>query len=487
MKTKFLLIYFLFSGIILFGQNYRSFNSSRTSMFKNDLNEIQYSIHIDSIKFVNGDSVYFPAKNITLLKNCYNVQSSWIGKKVAIKSNGDEIYTTAYDSTILIKPFAKLNDNWTAYSNSNGQYLKASVIQFDTLSFLNVIDSVKTIEILKYNINNQPLYTVCILKLSKNYGAVMFSDLYNFENDQLSQFTLSGLSNTNLGVQNLTWKEVHNYEIGDELHSEEIITNYNNTEIRREAKTIINKNTNGDTTIYEIEVKNLNLYKNAITYKNKDTILFKVYSDSLFDKYPGQTVVKNNSNPANTFEYLMQSNIESSYYFSNINSYPVGRVKIIPSANETYNSVDSDSCINGVTWDGCEQRGHYIEGLGGPYYGTAFNCNMFSDGSHYLIYYKKGNDIWGTPMNMTSSEEISAEQIELTIFPNPASEETTFSSTNFGENAIFQLFDSQGKLIEAHNISSSHFNYKNEKSLQGIYFYTISSEKGKANGKIIFN
>ncbi|MFZ9954806.1 MAG: T9SS type A sorting domain-containing protein [Flavobacteriales bacterium] len=142
--------------------------------------------------------------------------------------------------------------------------------------------------------------------------------------------------------------------------------------------------------------------------------------------------------------------------------------------------------MQGVIFGGCENNFHYIEGLGGPYFGEYFNCLNFSSASHYLMYYKKGNETWGTPLSFTTSQE-TIEQIQLTIFPNPASNEVNFISSHFGLNTLFQLYNSLGKLIEEKNITTSYFTYKNEKNLQGIYFYHITNANGKASGKIIFN
>ncbi|MFN2396799.1 MAG: hypothetical protein ABR597_14060, partial [Bacteroidales bacterium] len=62
------------------------------------------------------------------------------------------------------------------------------------------------------------------LKLSKNYGLIRTLNFLSFPDEtsgmleNLSTYELTGITNPDLDVQNLTWMDVHDFEPGDEIH-----------------------------------------------------------------------------------------------------------------------------------------------------------------------------------------------------------------------------------------------------------------------------
>ncbi|MFZ9955566.1 MAG: hypothetical protein ACO3E1_05525, partial [Flavobacteriales bacterium] len=243
-------------------QNYKTFNSARTSIFECidcDVvvsDTLLRSIHIDSVKFVGADSVYFPSKSITNIGNCIShKKTSWIGESIVVKNNGDEIYTIANNYKLTIKPYAAIHDTWTSLIKNSGNYITAEVMSINLNSFLGVNDSVKVISLKEYNSNNvfQHVYD---LKVSKNHGALELVNLYELgQNDynSIHFFKLKGLSNPNLGLHNLTWKEIHNYEVGDEFHTLSTNKSYDNVSYINEAKRVLEKTIIGDTILYKME------------------------------------------------------------------------------------------------------------------------------------------------------------------------------------------------------------------------------------------
>jgi len=71
---------------------------------------------------------------------------SWIGKRVIIKDNGDNLNFNRENDTITIKTKATLNLSWTAYKLMDSIAIVARVTDYNTLSFLGQMDTVKTIK-----------------------------------------------------------------------------------------------------------------------------------------------------------------------------------------------------------------------------------------------------------------------------------------------------------------------------------------------------
>jgi len=67
--------------------------------------------------------------------------------------------------------------------------------------------------------------------------------------------------------------------------------------------------------------------------------------------------------------------------------------------------------------------------------------------SHVFEYFEKGNSIWGTPLDLTVVPEYFNAQIQLDIFPNPASDYIQVQMNPKDLLAIFELFGAQGNQI----------------------------------------
>ena len=127
----------------------------------------------------------------------------------------------------IIKTTALLNDSWTAYYLPDSIKIIATVISHDTMSFLGQLDSVKTIGFQVYDKNmdllDYPLNTM-ELRISKNFGFVktfnfyLFPNLTDYTSERFEEYSLIGLSNPEIGIQNLTWFEINDFQPGDELH-----------------------------------------------------------------------------------------------------------------------------------------------------------------------------------------------------------------------------------------------------------------------------
>jgi hypothetical protein len=102
--------------------------------------------------------------------------------------------------------------------------------------------------------------------------------------------------------------------------------------------------------------------------------------------------------------------------------------------------------------------------------------------------YKKANG-WKDFTNIQKNDncDMAMEDLEadiINIYPNPATDNIIISLREMITNAIFTLYDMQGKVLIRQQVSNEDVISVNEFAA-GIYLYNISTGKGSINGKII--
>ncbi|MFC0878252.1 T9SS type A sorting domain-containing protein [Saccharicrinis sp. FJH2] len=452
----------------LSAQNYQSVISNRTAYFEGDNGYIS-CIRIDSVKF-DTDSILYPMKSIRQLDyDCFTPYGdSWIGGKVIVNDNGINLFFNKNHDTIRIETRAKLNDEWTAFYLTDSITIKAAITKHDTLHFMGLIDSVKTIDFAAYDKNMNPVEinkkSKWQMKISKNYGLVQTFDMYYFtlSDEEYSYFQsvpdsyiLAGLSSPKIGVQNLTWFDVYDFNIGDELHitdvSMQLDFDYSSESINKSIFIYFDKVSTSSSITYKISRKESKYkdYDGVKTFEYiHDTITQTIVSNELFDNYlPGEPVFYENS--AKTFSMISDNvKIDLSPYM------------------EIYKT--EDSCWANGIWDGCFPENRFYKGLGGPYY----YCEYAGYSERKLVYYKKGDIEWGTPLVITAIDEKQAEN-KINIYPNPTSDVITIESNNVTEEIFFELTDLNGRQILEKELKSNSEIIKLMDLEPGIYIYTI--------------
>lgn len=149
-------------------------------------------------------------------------------EKVIVKENGENQFFNKLNETITLKTKAGLGQKWIAYQMMDSLIIEAKVIKHDTLNFLGLNDSVKTIKFQAYDKNMNPFpcdINKMTLQISKNHGFVKIFNFYLFPffygrylSARFEEYNLIGLSNPKVGIKNLTWLEVYDFQAGDELH-----------------------------------------------------------------------------------------------------------------------------------------------------------------------------------------------------------------------------------------------------------------------------
>jgi len=259
-----MIIFFLCNSISVHCQDWLSINPKGISYFSNS--GMYIAIRIDSTSVYGDTAEYYSYKMLRQTDNYYFTAKGdpWIGEKLMVVPNGWNLFFNYNKDTIKINNLAKLNESWKMYNFPNKNYVIAEVYSIDTMSFLNIIDSVKHISLTtkdSNDVNVESFINNLELILSKKHGFVNILNFYQFPFDQESilfphldaSYRLAGMSDHELGYQNITFNDIYNNDIGDELHwGYSGISYFTQTETKYIDK-IIDKNVYTDSIVFTID------------------------------------------------------------------------------------------------------------------------------------------------------------------------------------------------------------------------------------------
>ena len=126
----------------------------------------------------------------------------------------------------------------------------------------------------------------------------------------------------------------------------------------------------------------------------------------------------------------------------------------------------------------------YIEGCGYFFY---HQISPFFDCWKKFLYYKKGNEVWGTPLS-TSREEGTFGTNSVKVYPNPAKNLIFFNrDINHNISGKMQIFNAMGILINLQLELPDDGEVNISDLYPGIYFYKLTDEKSgiQYSGKFI--
>jgi hypothetical protein len=388
--------------------DYQTVYSHRTALFADSGGAVS-SLHIDSVSF-NGDSILYPFKSIQKVgTSCFTPYgASWLGEKIIIKSDWN-YFLNENNDTIRIKTNAGLNATWTAYSNQEMTAF-ATVQKVELLTFMGLTDSVKTIAfsigVLAGAPSKMPSAIATefdgkTIQISKHYGLLKTFNMLVFpypnEFDQSytnrwGQYALIGLTNPTVGIRNLTWLGVNDFQVGDELHMKySYYVIQAGPATQRRSYTILkytDRQDFSDSVIYRVDriTRDSSFYGLDLTSSNFSHIVEKAIFNqfSTFDLLPGEAFI-DKSNAIGTV--AMKNDIPLSKTFSEKINF-----------NQQVNCWGYDP---NLVSDVCNYNtSEYLQGLGGPYYKYESGCWVIdrSVEENVLVYYKKGVTTWGTPL-----------------------------------------------------------------------------------------
>jgi hypothetical protein len=318
-----------------------------------------------------------------------------------------------------------------------------------------------------------------LLQVSKNYGlirTVVLRELPHFLHDSPHTFDIAGMTKPDIGVQNLTWKDVHGgFYPGDELHISEESCYGMMDRYCTISKTIIRylqRIEYTDYVKYTIEriTDTRQIHNNRINSYlfRHDTLnsVFRFYSGGVFNKLSEESVFGDDQ-----VSYNLQESAGNNL-----------RKKTIGLYNNLYKI--NEQCWTFPISDILIPLEEYIEGLGGPYYWAS----MWDHTSErQLVYFKKADKTKGTPLLILNETRVHEPQgVDLIVYPNPAHGLLQVRSS--ADNILFELYDSSGRLIRAEIMGGGVNSLDISQHKAGVYAYRLTkNSKNLKRGVLVIN
>lgn len=472
MKTLYLCL-LLLTIIILKARahDYQTVYAHRIALFDNSANRIK-GLRVDSVK-VASDTILYPFATIQEVSAyCYSPsKASWIGEKVVLKADGANLFFNREGGVITLKTRARVNETWIAFQRTDTFRVEAVVQTIELGNVLGLSDSVKTIAFRvldqQGNLVDHALNKLKV-KISKTYGFVetlnfyLFPDLFVRDpNDNLMRYTLVGLTDPKVGVQNLSWFDINSFNPGDELHVHEHnfgdryflspIREYDNRCIYK----YLERTDYADSIVYRytrtqsIET----IYTDSATLKTyNDTLKSVVLANPAFDKLPGEPIIESNS----AYQMYMRND--------------EFLMKIDPDVTELY--IGNGSCLGTIVGEGCLYEKRYLNGIGGPYY----SCSGYAGDSEErkLVYYKKGETEWGNRLVITAVSNLKT-NAQIQVFPNPASDVVTFQLNDDAGIHEVKIYSPTGTLVKSVQFEGASCIIHLTGLKSGIYLYKLTT------------
>jgi hypothetical protein len=506
----FLLLLFTFITAYSFGQNYQVFNDSELGYYKYqisdnssssyhyyslDSNNIYFSASADSSVTQGNDKIIYHRNvvrgtgTINFNSTCLLVRdSSLFGNQTIEKSNGDYLFFTINNDTLLVQSQASIGTTWQLGKLENNTLtVEANVLNIQSKSIFNVVDNVKTISLtVKDNLGNTVLHSLNsqTIELSENYGILKSPNFLYFETDSMG-LEMVGHSALNGEFRDIKWADIYGFEVGDVFHTLYRRTPAENyeTNIYR-SRTVTTKQIINDSMVYLMNVKRVEIINDDGVIDTMSTIYNKT------EKYPlvhPSDSVRPQTSYWFTATFLSAGDYALAHYrygFYNMDTeYMNG--KVVKSAVNNFSIYNrQDSCMPSFFLDSYDEK-EYIEGAGGPY-DAGWG---FSPSSYRLKYYKKGSETWGTPYNfdlLSNTKEVISAIQPIQITPNPATHQATIQMEEAMRDGYLTVFDMTGKVIyEASLTNENAVDLSVRDWMSGVYLVRIVGDERVWSGKLV--
>lgn len=432
--------------ISLCAQNYENICFPGITSFK-DINGNLKAFRRDSVKILPGSDTVFISYNAYrdtsgVCKDTSN--GDILGRKVLKKTNGIFYFFNIHKDTVVINTQAGVNQSWKFCPLPSGAYIEARVNAVSVEPVLGFNDQVKQIILQAKNGAGSGIAHPLngkIIRLSMHYGLSAMLDIYRIPDDTVI-YHLAGLTGINAGISDLQWRDVYNYNTGDEFHH--FISWWCSLGAWYDIRTIervLDKTVfgNNDSVTYLMERCSRRISSYPPHYSNYyDTISVSYNFDYLTINDPLKL----------PDEYTAA--IEPSSFYGKIFSVSgrLSKGKIISGLYDPGTHCYGIPLESGLT----EMR--YTEGLGQ----TLNHYEYWSDGlfvfTDTLAFYKKGSEVWGTPV-ATNCAVLTGqpnpdvpESFFIRIFPNPVESEAVVTLPGVTGSIEYQIYNSNGVKVK---------------------------------------
>ncbi len=491
-------------------QNYQTIYPERISNYSYGINQdtmiLQIKLEIDSI--VGVDTVW---KNFTAI----NLESgapfsrppwhfsdtSFFAYKYCNQQNGIDYFLNSSMDSVFIQTQSNPGDSWRMYTYSNADYIEASIQQIQLLTFLNVTDSVKEITLQRFDSGGAAISDTLnslTLHLSKSFGLLNLPDFRHFP-DVGNAYNLAGQDSATIGLQSLSAAEIFDFDIGDVFQYYKTYTGPNGSHKDYYQRTILAKTIDtssgriqyaiqdtsigtmtwwqGGTTVYlvgQIDSTSYICYSGECEYNNPDTYGSVFYSSTEIERLSADI----HSLPSHygvpvAYQYF------TSYYNSRMLKHSIPSL-FLSSMDTTLASFDTTANNR------CNSRG-IVFGKGLGFVKVTNEALPWGGCIDSMIYFKKGIETWGTPVNLLNIMKANQELTTFPFhyFPNPFNEKLMLNDLS-EDTRIVRLYSIDGKLVDEINPAgqtSCQFNTQHLKP--GIYILSVETSEGAYHVKVI--
>lgn len=504
---SFFLLFAVFS-IGLRAQQWQCFQPENTAYYQSQSGNIR-AVKIDSVNTAGNLVRYRLLKS--LLKpdptgDCYLPDTaSWLGNWITNYPDGVQEFLTIYQDTLTIRTQAGVQDSWTFFHHKDmGYSIIATITGLSIQTIAGTTDSVKYISLqMKDSLGNSiagPLNDYHI-ELSKNHGFYVIFCLGKIPELTLlnePQYTLAGGESPSFGIKNLRLNDIYNFEIGDEFHFRQYRSHYEWHEISDYSNLL---------TIRKVINKHVYAGTDSISYD------FWVASQifSQFGSPPEPEVVTYNetityhsegSNPVSIPVLKITDLKLLTDLLPEENSW-VGQYRTIADelfTNQNFNermqkrvqTYDMNALNGGCyidfdllfQWNKLIQYS-FISGCGGPYYNYSYDNGLYGiqnvaqKNIDTLLYFKKGAEEWGIPIDTTgwkipqAIKEIANDRI-IAVYPSPARDVLTIEiKEKITGNLYLKVADLLGNTILTSNLGMEKSIIDISQWNRGVYLVEI--------------
>jgi hypothetical protein len=462
---------FLLSTIQGYAQNYSTITPSRPSFFATYASSFNYPFYYAprscdgmrlTLQSTNGNfteySNYRHEVADGFFSGCLNFRDTgWAGHRIVQDvTTGSTWYFNANDDSISFDATAGAGQQGFFYRYPNGNKIIGTVSAVSSMNFITLIDSVRTITLQAYdalggNIAND--FNGLQIEISKNYGIIKAYNWHNFPNDT-AMYELAGMENAQVGAHIVTAVDIYNFAIGDRFDFRAVSnswaqSNPNSSFYYSKVLTAKTISANGDTIRYTWVQDYAHLIGIFVaSYAQAQTVMTTVVlseKDSLLEF------------PLDHLEFAHGPDSAQGYYENKQPIFPFdptifngrmmkGQITFMPFY---YDQNAGCFMAANLSWGPCDGGYEiYADGLGlvTSRFGSA---TCFNNGD--LLYYEKGAETWGTPIDWSVvlgiDQSVSPVSI-LRTWPNPATDKVCVETNdNSGAPVHYQILNSSGQLL----------------------------------------
>lgn len=400
-----------------------------------------------------------PCRNDCFVKE----KASWIGYQVIKTDDGIEKYLNYASDTLVFYTQANLYDTWKIYQYPDSSYIRGTVDSVSMLTFMGITDSVKYIRFNLYEKSNtkinDPMNGVRVI-ISKNFGWVRTLAWVNFPQinytltsgpiiekyDFTKTYLLSGNTSIKKGLIPNFAEFISDFEPGDEIHT------------RKSGSSVINFD----------EIK--------IIHSKNVSPAFETYISHIMRRYPRN---QNQSGADSLVSYMQTDTV----YFTKNETWPqVIHFSYLPKTKRLwlngegnkYVLNNTDSCYSEVLSSSTNVLTNYsIQGVGNFFTYASLTMPNYS---YEPVYFKKGNQIWGTPLAFDSADFYSPAEFRLI---NAGNQKVAYRQ-NTAQDSVALLYPFVPSEIADDSLKSTYvFPYYPSENISGCISLQHASWLGK--------